>query len=52
MDRAAFDDLLGIECLTNDHINAFALVLNAKKSRSNKSYKNYLYVSPTHAVFF
>ncbi|KAK8963595.1 hypothetical protein KSP40_PGU004859 [Platanthera guangdongensis] len=48
MTRGDVDDLLGMAWITDAHIDAYAVFLGSKQSRSSVGMKSFLYVSPKH----
>lgn len=50
MSRDGIIELLGEGWVTDTHLNAFAYELNFRRAKSPRSIKNFLYISPDHAV--
>jgi len=48
--RRMIDEILSDSYLDNDHIDAFAILLNEKSKISPDEYQKYLYISPIYWV--
>ncbi|KAK8964430.1 hypothetical protein KSP40_PGU006177 [Platanthera guangdongensis] len=50
MSRGDLDDLLGVGWVMDSHLNAYAMVLGARRKKNPDLVRSFLYVSPNHAV--
>lgn len=52
LSRSAMEDLLRGGWLMDSHIDAFVVLLNHRRVKSPKSWRNFIYISPSYAVTF
>ncbi|KAK8963214.1 hypothetical protein KSP40_PGU011882 [Platanthera guangdongensis] len=50
MSRGDLDDLLGVGWVMDSHLNAYSMVLGARRKKNPDLVRSFLYVSPNHAV--